>query len=404
MTGIAARLSPSVVNISVRGVRKEAAVRGEGSGFIVRADGVILTNAHVIADADEVIVKLTDRREFVAKVLGTDSRTDIAVLKIDARDLPAATLGGSKPLKAGEWIMAIGSPFGFETSVTVGVVSATQRTLTGDGTLPFIQTDVAINPGNSGGPLINMRGEVVGINSQIFSSTGAYQGLSFAIPMDVAVRIEQQILTTGQVRHAKIGVGVQEVDQLLAESFGLPRPAGALVSDLVKGGAAARAGMAIGDVVLVANGKAIDKAADLSGVVGLALPRDRLDLTVWRRGKNVVLQLTMDDASDGLAKKVVAGASTHLNRLGLALSASRTEDSGAPSPEAGLVIAKTSGAAERAGVQAGDLLLAINNEPTNTVEQARQAADRAGQAVALLVLRDGSRKYIPLRLPALPVI
>ncbi len=447
MTGIAARLSPSVVNISVRDIRQVSTtapqsgrggdgapgtnnddtamrdylrrfqqrfgelpsqlnmpVRGEGSGFIVRTDGVILTNAHVIADADEVVVKLTDRREFLAKVLGTDKRTDIAVLKIDARDLPAVSQGSGKPLKAGEWVMAIGSPFGFETSVTVGVVSATQRSLPGDGTLPFIQTDAAINPGNSGGPLINMRGEVVGINSQIFSSSGGYQGLSFAIPMDVALRIEQQIVATGQVRHAKIGVAVQEVDQLLAESFDLPRPTGALISDLVKGGAAERGGMNIGDVILVANGKTMDRAGDFSGVVGLAQPRDPLDLVVWRRGKTTTLRLTMDDAADDLAKKVVAAASTPVNRLGLALRLQRPDESTATASVFGLIIEKASTIAERAGVQTGDLLLAINNEPLTSVEQARLLSDHASRAVALLVMRDGARIYIPLRLAPLPSV
>lgn len=446
MTSIAARLSPSVVNISVRGVRKVSTtaqgssregdpatgtpedlamrdylrrfqqrfgelpsqlnmpVRGEGSGFIVRADGVILTNAHVISDADEVVVKLTDRREFLAKVLGTDKRTDIAVLKIDAKDLPAVALASTKPLRVGEWVMAIGSPFGFESTVTAGVISATRRSLPGDGTVPFIQTDAAVNPGNSGGPLINMQGEVIGINSQIFSLSGGYQGVSFAIPVDVAYRIEQQILATGQVRHAKIGVAVQEVDQLLAESFGLPKPRGALVSDLVKGGAAERAGMAIGDVVLRANGQLVEQAGDFSFVVGLAQPQDHLDLTVWRRGKEEVLHITMDDSAEVATKQVADSAGTPVNRLGLALRFQKPDelrDSGAAT---GLLIEKVSGAAERAGVQVGDLLLAINQQSVTSVDQVRSVADRSGRSVALLLMRDGSRIYVPLRLAALPVV
>jgi serine protease Do len=446
MTSIAARLSPSVVNISVRGVRKVSTtaqgssregdpatgtpedlamrdylrrfqqrfgelpsqlnmpVRGEGSGFIVRADGVILTNAHVISDADEVVVKLTDRREFLAKVLGTDKRTDIAVLKIDAKDLPAVALASTKPLRVGEWVMAIGSPFGFESTVTAGVISATRRSLPGDGTVPFIQTDAAVNPGNSGGPLINMQGEVIGINSQIFSLSGGYQGVSFAIPVDVAYRIEQQILATGQVRHAKIGVAVQEVDQLLAESFGLPKPRGALVSDLVKGGAAERAGMAIGDVVLRANGQLVEQAGDFSFVVGLAQPQDHLDLTVWRRGKEEVLHITMDDSSEVATKQVADSAGTPVNRLGLALRLQKPDelrDSGAATD---LLIEKVSGAAERAGVQVGDLLLAINQQSVTSVDQVRSVADRSGRSVALLLMRDGSRIYVPLRLAALPVV
>lgn len=446
MTSIAARLSPSVVNISVRGVRKVSTtaqgssregdtstgtpedlamrdylrrfqqrfgelpsqlnmpVRGEGSGFIVRADGVILTNAHVVSDADEVVVKLTDRREFLAKVLGTDKRTDIAVLKIDAKDLPAVALASTKPLRVGEWVMAIGSPFGFESTVTAGVISATRRSLPGDGTVPFIQTDAAVNPGNSGGPLINMQGEVIGINSQIFSLSGGYQGVSFAIPVDVAYRIEQQILATGQVRHAKIGVAVQEVDQLLAESFGLPKPRGALVSDLVKGGAAERAGMVIGDVVVLANGQVVEQAGDFSFVVGLAQPRDRLDLTVWRRGKEAVLHITMDDSAEVATKKVADSAGTPVNRLGLALRLQKPEELRDPGAATGLLIEKVSGAAERAGVQVGDLLLAINQESVTSVDQVRSVADRSGPSVALLLMRDGSRIFVPLRLAALPVV
>ena len=448
MTSIAARLSPSVVNISVRGVRKVSTttapannaeadgskgsaedlatreylrrfqqrfgelppqlnmpVRGEGSGFIVRADGIIITNAHVVKDADEVVVKLTDRREFVAQVLGTDKRTDIAVLKIDASDLPPVSLSTSKPLRVGDWVMAIGSPFGLESTVTAGVVSATRRSLPGDGTVPFIQTDAAVNPGNSGGPLINMQGEVVGVNSQIFSLSGGYQGVSFAIPMDVANHIQQQILVTGKVRHAKMGVAVQEVDQLLAESFGLSKPTGALVSDLVKGGAADKAGMAIGDVVLAANGQVVDQAGVFSIVVGLAQPGDRLNLTIWRRGKQLPLQVTMDDASESIAKKVAdIATSTSVHRLGLALRLQKAEEQRNSGSTVGLFIDKVGGVAERAGVQPGDLLLAINQEPVLSVDQARTAADRAGRSVALLLMRDGDRIFIPLRLAAVPTI
>jgi serine protease Do len=442
MTTVAAKLSPSVVNISVSGVRKISTaaqtstteadgskgtaedlamreylkrfqqrfgelpsqlnmpVHGEGSGFIVRADGIIMTNAHVVNDADEVIVKLSDRREFVAKVLGTDKRTDIAVLKIEANDLPAVSFNASRPLRVGEWVLAIGSPFGFESTVTAGVISATRRSLPGDGTVPFIQTDAAVNPGNSGGPLINMQGEVIGINSQIFSSSGGYQGLSFAIPMDVAVHVEQQILTTGKVRHAKMGLAVQEVDQLLAESFGLARPTGALVSDVVKGGAADRAGMDIGDVVLTANGQVVDQAGVFSIVVGLALPGDKLDLIVWRRGKKLPLQVTMDDATEPIAKKVADTTGTSVNRLGVALRLQTPEEMRTAGSTAGLFIEKVSGVAERAGVQLGDLLLAINHEPMVSPEQAKIAADHASRSVALLLMRDGDRIYIPLRLTA----
>ena len=270
--------------------------------------------------------------------------------------------------------------------------------------MPFIQTDAAINPGNSGGPLINMQGEVIGINSQIFSLSGGYQGVSFAIPVDVAVHVEQQILATGQVRHAKIGVAVQEVDQLLAQSFGLSSPRGALVSEVVPGGAAERAGITVGDIMLTANGKAMDHAGDFSVLVGQALPRDRLDLTVWRRSKEVRLRLTMDDFAEGLAQSVVDSAGTPVNRLGLALRLAKPDELGIVGASSGLFVEKVSGSAERAGVQVGDLLLAINHENMHTVAQAKTTADRSAGTVALLLLRDGSRLFIPLRLAPLPTV
>jgi len=440
MSSIAARFAPSVVNISVRGVRKVSTVapptsadgetpsdsqedlsmrdflrrfqqqygglppqlnlpvRGEGSGFIVRGDGVILTNAHVVSDADEVVVKLTDRREFTAKVLGTDKTTDIAVLKIDAQNLPAVPPALPQSLRVGEWVVAIGSPFGFESTVTAGVISATRRALPGDGAVSFIQTDAAVNPGNSGGPLINMRGEVVGINSQIFSRSGGYQGVSFAIPIDVAYRIQQQILATGQVRHAKFGVGVQEVDQLLAESFGLPRPAGALVSEVVPGGAAQRAGLQMGDVVLAANGEVMERAVDLSAVVGMAQPGTPLALRIWRAGKELTLNAKLDDAAPNRTPVAPESVAQPTGRLGLALrlpSPDELRDSG---DVAGLYVEKVSPAAERAGVQVGDRLLAINAETVKTVDQARVLAERSGKSVALLLWREGLRVYVPLRL------
>ena len=444
MTAIAARFAPSVVNISVRGVRKVSTtgakggsegetpsdsqedmalreflrqfqqrygglppqlslpVRGEGSGFIVRGDGVILTNAHVVNDAEEVVVKLTDRREFTARVLGTDKPTDIAVLKIDAQDLPAVPTVAPQPPRVGEWVLAIGSPFGFESTVTAGVISATRRALPGEGAVAFIQTDAAVNPGNSGGPLINLRGEVVGNNSQIFSRSGGYQGVSFAIPIDVANRIQQQILATGQARHGKFGVAVQEVDQLLAESFGLPRPAGALVSEVVPGGAAARAGVAVGDVVLAANGETMERATDLSAIVGMAQPASKLALRVWRHGKELSLTAQLDDAAVKVAAPAPVRSALPNGRLGLTLrkpTADEVRDTGEP---AGLYVDQVSAAAERAGMQVGDRLLAINTEAVTTVEQAQALADKAGKSLALLVLREGSRIFVPLRLAEQP--
>jgi serine protease Do len=449
MAQIAARFAPTVVNISVSGTRKVSTtgnvadspdpagddsggapgsadadamrdflrsfqqrfgglppqmrmpVHGEGSGFIVRADGIILTNAHVVADADEVLVKLGDRREFRARVLGSDRPTDIAVLKIDASNLPKASLAPPQALRVGEWVLAIGSPFGFESTVTAGVISATHRSLSGDGEVSFIQTDAAINPGNSGGPLINMRGEVVGINSQIYSQTGGYQGLSFAIPVDVARSSEQQILRTGKVRHAQLGVTVQEVNQTLAEAFRLDKPAGALVTNVSKDSAADHAGLESGDVVLAANGHAIDVSADLPALVGLEQPGATLSLDVWRRGARVVLLARLDDASSG-AKPAEPSTGTSAKpptgRLGLALRPLQPDEKREFGLNAGLVVESVGGAAERAGLQVGDLLLAIDGEAITSVEQVSTAVARTDRAAALLMRRGSTKLYVALRL------
>ncbi len=441
MAGIAARFGPAVVNISVSGTRKVSTtgdasnddaddapdadamrdflqefqkrfgglppqlklpVRGEGSGFIVRPDGVILTNAHVVSGADEVVVKLTDRREFIAKVLGSDKLTDVAVLKIAATGLPVLAAGPMQPPRVGDWVMAIGSPFGFENTVTAGVISATRRALPGDGFVSFIQTDVAINPGNSGGPLINMRGEVVGINSQIYSGTGGYQGLSFAIPIEVAQRIEQQILGTGQVRHARLGVQIQEVNQTLAEAFKLDKPAGALVTEVAPGSAAERAGIQSGDVLLRINGRAIDLSGDLPAVLGLAQPGDPADIDVWRRGGRRAVHVVLDDADTRDAAKAGNGntAKEPTGRLGLALRALQPAEQRQAGLTGGLVIERVSGAAARAGVQPGDVLLAIDGQPVSTVDQASAVERRIDKAVAILVLRDGAKLYVALRVGA----
>lgn len=271
-------------------------VRGQGSGFIVRADGLILTNAHVVKGADEVTVKLTDRREFRAKVLGADPSTDVAVLKIDATGLPVAPLGSTRDLQVGQWVLAIGSPFGFENTVTAGVVSAKGRTLPDGSHVPFIQTDVAVNPGNSGGPLLNARGEVVGINAQIYSRTGGYQGLSFSIPIEVAVRVKDQIVATGRAHPARLGVTIQEVNQALADAFGLDRPRGALVAEVQADSPAARAGLKSGDVVLGVDAEPILASGDLPARISLKKPGDSLRLEVWRQRATLTLTAHMIDA------------------------------------------------------------------------------------------------------------
>ncbi|MBB5367403.1 MULTISPECIES: DegQ family serine endoprotease [unclassified Janthinobacterium] len=430
---IAARNSPAVVNISVTGSTKvsldnsqagtddygtdpffeffrrfqgpqggqrsrDVPTHGLGSGFIVSADGIIMTNAHVVRDAREVTVKLNDRREFRAKVLGTDLKTDIAVLKIDANHLPVVPLGHSNDLKVGEWVLAIGSPYGFDSTVTAGVVSAKGRSLPDDSNVPFIQTDVAVNPGNSGGPLFNTRGEVVGINSQIYSQTGGFQGLSFAIPIDLAGRIKDQIVATGKASHAKLGVTVQEVNQGFADSFKLATPEGALVANVERGSPADKAGLKSGDVIRKMNGQRIIASGDLPAMVGVALPGDKINLDVWRDGKIVTLSATLGNAADKVADVAQNNGASGKVRLGLALRPLQSEEKREAGISAGLLVEDAGGAAANAGVQPGDVLLSVNGHPVNTVEQVRDVVDKSAKSVALLIQRGPDKIFIPVRL------
>jgi serine protease Do len=416
---ITQRYGPAVVNISVVGraqapdlsdpleffrqfqrggvPQRPVPVRGMGSGFIVSADGIILTNAHVVKDATEVMVKLTDRREFRAKVLGTDPKTDVAVLKIEASKLPVVTLGSTESLRVGEWVLAIGAPFGFENTVTAGVVSAKGRSLPDDSAVPFIQTDVAVNPGNSGGPLFNARGEVVGINSQIYSQSGGYQGVSFAIPIDLANRIKDQIVAHGKVEHAKLGVAVQEVNQTLADSFGLDRPEGALVANVEKGSAAERAGLQPGDVIRAANGRAIVSSGDLPAIVGASRPGDRLSLDVWRQGKKVQLTAELTRSNDKVA---AAGtpADEQGGRVGLALRPLDAQERQVAGVRSGVVVEDVTGPAEAAGVAPGDIVLAVNGTPVGSVDQVRAAVAKSQKSVALLIQRGDDKIFVPIRL------
>ncbi|MDR3367873.1 DegQ family serine endoprotease [Rhodoferax sp.] len=372
--------------------------RAEGSGFIISPDGLIMTNAHVVRDATEVIVKLTDRREFTAKVLGSDPKTDVAVLKIDAKNLPTVPLGSTKDLKVGEWVLAIGSPFGFENSVTAGVVSAKGRSLPDDGFVPFIQTDVAVNPGNSGGPLFNTRGEVVGINSQIYSQSGGYQGLSFAIPIELATRVKDQIVATGHASHARLGVAIQEVNQTLADSFHLPRPEGALVSSVDPGGPADKAGLKSGDVILKVNNKEIVDSSDLPSLIGAAAPGEKVDMEVWRQGKVENFNARLVDASDKTENLASTSGSGVKGRLGLALRPLQPQEKRDAGVTSGLLIEDTAGAAALAGVQAGDVLLAVNGSPVNSLDQVRTLVAKSDKSVALLIERDGNQIFVPVRL------
>jgi serine protease Do len=432
---ITQRYGPAVVNISVTGTRKstgidaedvfgnggdlfeffrrfqqgpnramprqrDVPVRGMGSGFIVGADGTILTNAHVVKDATEVTVKLTDRREFRAKVLGSDPKTDIAVLKIDARNLPVVTLGNTKDLRVGEWVLAIGSPFGFENTVTAGVVSAKGRTLPDDSAVPFIQTDVAVNPGNSGGPLFNARGEVVGINSQIYSQSGGYQGVSFAIPVDVAVRVKDQIVATGKVEHARLGVTVQEVNQQLADSFKLDRPEGALVSSVEKGSPADKAGLQAGDVIRSVNGQPIVASGDLPAMISLNKPGERVRLEVWRQGRKVDLAAQLGSANEKVAKAETTKPESAAagGKLGIALRPLQDNEKRESGIREGLVIEDVAGAAARAGVEAGDVLLAVNGTPAKSIDQVKSLIAKSDKSVALLIQRGDDKIFVPVRI------
>ncbi|MEP6972060.1 MAG: Do family serine endopeptidase, partial [Betaproteobacteria bacterium] len=350
---------------------REMPTRGQGSGFIVSADGIILTNAHVVRNATDVTVKLTDRREFVAKVLGSDPKTDIAVLKIDATNLPIVKTGNIQDLRVGEWVLAIGSPFGFENTVTAGVVSAKGRSLPDDSAVPFIQTDVAVNPGNSGGPLFNTRGEVIGINSQIYSRTGGYQGLSFAIPIDVALKVKNQIVATGKVEHARLGVVIQEVNQALADSFNLDKPEGALVSSVEKGGPADKAGLQVGDVIRKIDGKVITSSGDLPAIISLASPGDKVNLEIWRKGAASDITASLGNAKENAQQVASSDAQTNQGRLGLALRPLQPDERQAAGAPNGLVVEAVAGAAERAGIAPGDVVLAVNGTPVKDVEQVR---------------------------------
>ncbi len=386
---------------SPRGQQRDTPIFGAGSGFIVSPDGVILTNAHVVRDATEVTVKLQDRREYRARVLGSDPKTDVAVLKIDAKNLPVVPIGKSKDLKVGEWVLAIGSPFGLESTVTAGVVSAKGRSLPGeDGTVPFIQTDVAVNPGNSGGPLFNTRGEVVGINSQIYSQTGGYMGLSFAIPIDVAYRVKDQIVATGKVQHAKLGVTIQEVNQGVADSFKLDSLDGALVSNVEHGGAADKAGIKAGDVIRQVNGQPIVASADLPAMLTLSKPGEKVTLDVWRDGKIVRLDAKLANANDkpdqSSDDEVASGDNSA--KLGLALRPLEPSEKRQSGIAAGLVIEDAAGAALNAGVQPGDVLLSVNGKPVTSVSQVRDVVGKSTKSVALLIQRGSDKIFIPVRI------
>jgi len=385
-----------------RGGDEEPQQRGVGSGFILSNDGFVMTNAHVVDGADEVIVTLTDKREFKARIVGFDKRTDVAVVKIEASGLPAMRIGDVGKLRVGEWVMAIGSPFGLENTVTAGIVSAKQRD-TGD-YLPFIQTDVAINPGNSGGPLLNMRGEVVGINSQIYSRSGGFMGISFSIPIDEAMRVADQLRTNGRVIRGRIGVTIAPVTKEVAESIGLGKPMGALVQGVESGGPAEKAGIEAGDIIVKVDGKAVEKSGDLPRIIGATKPGSRSSLQVFRRGATRDLQVTVAEfEADRPARKAQAepGASAPQAKSVLGLTVSELSDAQKRELKikGGVRVEAVEGAGARAGLHEGDVILAIDNTEVSDVKQFLGIAANAekSRAVSVMVKRGEFVNYLVIR-------
>jgi len=372
--------------------------KGVGSGFIVSADGYILTNAHVVDDANEVTVKLTDNREFKAKVIGVDRRTDVALVKIDARNLPTVKIGDASKARVGQWVAAIGSPFGLENTVTAGIISAKSRSLPDETYVPFIQTDVAINPGNSGGPLFNMAGEVIGINSQIYSRTGGYMGLSFAVPIDVAMKVKNDLQKYGKVSRGRLGVTIQGVSQELADSFGLKKAQGALVSAVEPKSPADKAGVRTGDIILAVDGRDIENSIDLPRIIGESRPGTAVTIKVWRQGETRELRASLGEAPAEKVARVDSESKAKPGKLGLALRPLTEEERKQIEAEGGLLVEQSEGPAARAGVQAGDVILALNNQPVKSVDQLRRLVDRSRGSIALLIQREGNKIYVPIRL------
>jgi serine protease Do len=391
---------PGMPGAQQRGQRgnNDVPFRGMGSGFIISSDGLILTNAHVVREAKDVTVKLSDRREFTAKVLGVDTTTDIAVLHIDAKDLPTVRLGDARQLEVGDPVLAIGAPYGLEQSATQGIVSAKGRSLPGDAVVPFIQTDAAVNPGNSGGPLFDGSGAVVGINAQIYSRSGGFQGLSFAIPINVALKVKDQIVATGRATHARLGVTVQDLNQSLADSFGLKRPDGALVANVAPNSAAAAAGLKSGDVITEVNGEPVVRSGELSSLIGLATPGERVKLKVWRDRTPREIEARLGGAEDSGKLAAEAGPASQGGQLGLALRALTPEERRAAKIEQGMVVEGVDGPAARAGIEVGDVLLAINGKPVQSVDQVKSVLGSKPKSVALLVQRDGEKIFVPVKL------
>ena len=442
-TDLVEEASPAVVNISTRQKMPERAVAGQsglpdleglppmfreffersipqvprspggrqreaqslGSGFIISPDGYIMTNNHVVADADEIIVRLSDRSELEAKLIGADPRSDVALLKVEGKDLPVVRLGKADELKVGEWVLAIGSPFGFDHSVTAGIVSAKGRNLPSDSYVPFIQTDVAINPGNSGGPLFNLQGEVVGINSQIFTRSGGFMGLSFAIPMEVAMQVADQLKADGKVTRGWLGVVIQEVNKDLAESFGLDKPAGALVAQVLEDGPADKGGLQVGDVILSLNGKPIVMSADLPHLVGGLKPGEKAELDVVRDGSRKKLNVTVgtlpEEGQELASSGSAQGGERSNNRLGVTVVELTAEQKKGLDLKGGVVVKEVlNGPAAMIGLRPGDVITHLNNQAIDSTSAFTQVAQELpkNRSVSMRVLRQGRASFITFKL------
>lgn len=385
---------------------RERQAQSLGSGFIIDSSGYILTNAHVVAEADEITVKLTDKRTFKAKVIGADGRTDVALLKIEAGNLPKVNVGSVDQLKVGEWVLAIGSPFGLESTVTAGIVSAKGRNLPDENFVPFIQTDAAVNPGNSGGPLFNLAGDVVGINSQIFSRSGGYMGLSFAIPIDVAMKVADELKATGKVRRARMGVTIQEVSEELAKSFGLAKAGGALLNQVEKDGPADKAGFKAGDIVTHFNGQTVASSSDLPRLVSAARPGDSAKVTVWRNKAKKELTVVlgeMDQADPASAKREYRGKQRgeDNSRFGLVVEPIEARQLKQLGIKFGVGVVGASGPAASAGLMRGDVIVGIGGEDLENLAQLNKAlaALKPNEALALRVLRNGQSQFLIIKAP-----
>jgi serine protease Do len=374
-----------------------APMRGVGSGFIVSPDGYIVTNAHVVDGAKEVTVRLNDRREFTAKVVGADKRTDIALIKIDAKTpLPALDLANPPTPRQGEWVIAIGSPFGFENSVSAGIVSGVHRALPGGQMTPYIQTDDAVNPGNSGGPLLNAAGQVVGVNSQIYSRSGGYMGLSFAIPASVAANVAQQLKAHGKVNHGRLGIGIQALNQSLAQSFDLPDSNGAIVGTVEKDSPADKAGFKTGDIIRKIDGVAMTDSTDVTSRIGNMAPGAKVSIEVWREGKPVTLTATIGSFDDNEQVASAGDKAQGAGKLGVAVRSLTPEEKSEVGHD-GVVVENATGPAARAGIRPGDVIVSVGSKKVTTPGELKRQLEKSGDHVALLIERNGQKIFVPVR-------